>query len=75
MANANVTRESFHVMLAKNITHQTIAFALIKAAIAKGHHARRILASMLQYGECIVNRLIDRACSNYANYATHRLAL
>ena len=59
MTDANRSYQTIHMPLLKHVFNQAVAFALIKPAFAKGHHARSILATMLQYRQRIVNALVN----------------
>jgi chemotaxis signal transduction protein len=55
MANTHGSTEALHVVLPKNITHQSLAFALAKFAAAAGYNPRCILPPMLQDRQGVVN--------------------
>jgi hypothetical protein len=42
----------------ENIANQTIVLAQVQLAPFAGHDAGGILATVLEYGQCVVNQLI-----------------
>jgi hypothetical protein len=67
MTNANIPLQALHVVLSENIAHQAYTLALVKIAIGKSHNARGVLPPMLQYCQCVINRLVDITGANYAD--------
>ena len=59
MADADVARQPHHVTLTKHIAHEAIGLALLQALLTPGHDARRVLATVLQDRQRVVNRLVN----------------
>ena len=73
MTYAHVALETLHVPCLEHILDQAIGFALFKIPISYGHNACRILTTMLQYGQRIIQGLINRGGSHYTDDTTHVL--
>lgn len=72
MAHAHIASQARHVALMKNIANKTVALPYVQLTRIPGNDAGRVLASMLQHGQRIVDSLIDRPVSNYSDYPTHK---
>jgi hypothetical protein len=57
--DAHITAKHVHVMLTEDITYQTVLFSQIELVAVTGHHARCILAAMLQHREGIIHVITD----------------
>jgi hypothetical protein len=69
VADADVTCELEHVLLLEHVAHQTGGLVRAEAALKGGHDAGRVLATMLQYGQGIVEPLVHRLGSDDADDA------
>jgi hypothetical protein len=69
--DADCTLQLEHVVLLKHVTHQAGALARTEPSFKGGHDAGRILATVLQYRERVVETLIDRTGADYADDAAH----
>jgi hypothetical protein len=58
MAKSYVAPQFHHVVLLKDISHQTIIFSEMKATALSGHDTSCILATMLKNGQSIEQELI-----------------
>jgi hypothetical protein len=54
MANTHIAHKTLHMALAKYISSQAFAFALVQFAVSFGNNTRCILTAMLQHGQRIV---------------------
>ena len=73
MADAHVALQSLHVPGLEHVLDQTICLALLEVPIIDGHDAGRILTTVLQYGQRIIQGLINRGGSHYTDDTTHVL--
>ena len=71
MAHAHVALELLHVVLLEDIAHQPTALAHEQLAFGDGRDARRVLATVLQYRQCVIDALIDRAGSDDSGNTAH----
>jgi hypothetical protein len=55
----------------ENITHKTIILAQVQPSSLTGNNPGSILATMLQHGQTVINRLINGTVGNHAYYAAH----
>ena len=71
MTYADVAGQLQHVSLVKSVAYEAVAFALPESVLAPGHDASCILAAMLQYGQCVIDRLVDRLMGNNSYDTAH----
>ena len=71
MADADVAHQLFDVMLFEDVLHQAVVLAQVQPHAIAGHHPSGVLATMLQYGQGVVNLLIDRISANQADDSAH----
>ena len=69
MTDTHIALQASHVAGVKNITHQAIILAQVQPLSLTGNNPGSVLATMLQYGQTVVNSLIDGTVSNNAYYA------
>jgi hypothetical protein len=58
MADPHIAAQAQHMPGVENIANQTIVLAQVQLAPFAGHDAGGILATVLEYGQCVVNQLI-----------------
>jgi hypothetical protein len=58
----------------EHIANLAVALAQVQLVVVANDNARRILPSMLQYQQRIVDRLGYRLMTNYSDYSTHTFA-
>jgi hypothetical protein len=71
VAYPNVACQPVHMAGMKYVANQPVVLAQKKALILKGNNARCILASVLKYGQRIIERLINVRSTDDADNATH----
>ena len=71
MADARVAAQLEHVMLLEDIAHQARALAHTQLTLIGGHDSGGVLAAVLQYGQCVIDALVDRTGTDNADYAAH----
>ena len=72
MSDANRSPQPRHVSLLENVSHQTVTLTNTQGALVIGCDTGGVLTSMLQHGQCVVYRLIDRTTANDSNDGAHR---
>src|SRR5690606_31006358 len=70
VADAHVAYQALHVALMEDIANQTIVLTQKQLVAVTGHDAGGILPAVLQYGECVVQRLVDVRLTDNADNAT-----
>ena len=76
MTDANIALQPHHVPAAKYIANQANAFALLEpASVAPCHNAGGILATVLQYGQGVVQSLVDWLRTYNSDHAAHSSSL
>ena len=75
MAHSDISRQSQHMAVTKHVTYQPITLADMQSIVIPGHNAGRILPAMLQNRQRVINRLVNRTITYYANNAAHTRAL
>jgi hypothetical protein len=55
----------------KYVSYQSNVLAQIQPFPVAGHHARRVLATMLQYGKTVEQALVNGATTNDADDSAH----
>ena len=60
MCNAGITYQVAHVSGTEHFTHHAFAFVHMKRAALCSHNACRILTTMLQHLQTVIQQLIDR---------------
>ena len=63
--------ELLHVLGLEHVFDQTIVFAQIAAPTITGNHTGGVLATVLEYGEGVVNVLLDFVAGNDPYYSAH----
>ncbi len=71
VADADRAPQFQHVVLLEHVAHQAGALAHAQFALVRRHDAGGILAAVLQFSQCVVDALIDRAGAHNADDATH----
>ena len=71
MTDAHVAIQVQHVPGVEDITHQAFILAQVQTAAITRHDARGILTPMLQHGQTIIDRLVDRIKSDDSDDAAH----
>jgi hypothetical protein len=71
MADPDIAGKVAHVAGADHIADQAVVLAQEQAAEITGDDARRILATVLQYGEAVEQALVDRATSRDTDNSAH----
>ena len=71
MGDAHRALQDIHVTLPEYIPYQAIVFPEVQAVAIAGDHACCILASVLKYGQCIVQLMVYVAVANHSYYAAH----
>ncbi len=64
-------RQRAHVAGSENVTHHALGLVHIKLSSRLRHNTGRILPTVLQKKECIVNQLIYGCATQHANNSTH----
>ena len=73
MANAHVALEVQHVAGVENVPDHSVVLAQVQSALIISHHARRVLATVLQNSQTIIDGLVDVTFSNYSYNPAHRI--
>src|SRR5690606_11092465 len=71
VTQAHIAGQLQHIALAEDIADKAVAFPDLQSCFARGDDTGRVLAAMLQHRQRIVDRLVDRALTNYSDNATH----
>ncbi|BAP14355.1 hypothetical protein AS19_15040 [Alcanivorax sp. NBRC 101098] len=71
MANPHVAYKAAHMASAENVAHHAIIFAQVETVAVTGHYTSRILATMLENGQGIINPLVHIAMTDNAHNAAH----
>src|SRR3569623_315242 len=71
LADTGIAQQRTHVSRTEHVAHQAVRLMHCERMSIAGCDARRILSSMLQQQQRIVDLLIDGTMGNYADYATH----
>jgi hypothetical protein len=71
MTNAHIAMQVAHIARAKYIAHHAFALVHAKSLTLIGRHARRVLPTVLQQQQRIINQLVHRAIRHHTNHATH----
>ena len=71
MADPDVALQLEHVLLLKDVAHQTRVLAHEQLAVFAGHDAGRILAAMLQYRQRVIDPLIDCIDTDHSDDTAH----
>ena len=71
MTYPHVADQLEHVPRMKHVTDLPIVLAQMQFVAIAGHHARRILATMLQHQQTIIDHLSHRLLADYSDYSTH----
>ena len=71
MTEPDVAAQAQHVPFLEHVPDEPVALAQTQPAAVVGHDARGILASVLQHGERVVERLIDGFLSDDSDDSTH----
>jgi hypothetical protein len=71
MPDPHGTLKPLHVVLAKHVTHQSLAFAQAEPATHTGNNTRGVLPSVLQHRQGIVYVLGNIRLGDYSNKTTH----
>ena len=72
MTDTHVAIQAHHVTGMKDIAHKTVILAQVQATPVRGDNSCSILSTMLQYGETVINILVDRTASNDSYDAAHK---
>lgn len=75
VTDADVALQLQHVPLLEHVAHETHVLAQVQRAFVLGHDACRILSTMLQDGERVVDLLVDRRETHDTDDATHGCVL
>ena len=73
MTHADIAGQFEHMALLKHVPHQPITLFDVQPIATPGDDTRGILPAMLQYGQRIINGLIDRALADDTYDAAHYL--
>ncbi len=71
MTDAVITDQPHHVARMKHIAHHAILLAEIKPAVMGCHNAGGILTAMLQYRQCVIEVLVNRALACNTHNTAH----
>ena len=71
VADTDIAPQFVHMPLLEDIADQPVLLAGAQRAIPVGHHPGGVLATVLQDGQRIIDRLIDRPMADDADDATH----
>jgi hypothetical protein len=71
MTDAVGPSQTLHVALLKDVADQAVAFAQLKFRTVTGHDPRRILTSVLEHRQRIIEFVIDVLMTDYSNDAAH----
>jgi hypothetical protein len=71
MADAHGALQPQHVAGVEDIAYQAVILAQIKPAFVTGDNTRRILSTMLQNGETVIQILVYVFRSDNTDYAAH----
>ena len=75
MADADITPQLEHVLLAEDIAHQPLPLAHADKAIGDGDDARRVLAAVLQHRQRVIEPLVDGGSADDGCDAAHGVSL
>ncbi len=73
MTDAHIAMQAQHVPGMEHITHQAVVLAQVQSLTVAGDDACSILPAVLQYGQAVIQRLVDRTAGNDADNAAHML--
>src|ERR1700681_1454003 len=73
MADAGVAHELAHVAGAEDVAHVTGRLVHVKHRTLAGHDAGRVLTSVLQEQQAVIQDLVDRRMRNSADDSAHKL--
>ena len=71
MPESDIASQPHHVVLLEDIADQAGALAQVQLTAFLGHDARGVLPPVLEIGQGIVDRLIDRALADDSNDSAH----
>ncbi len=74
MADARVAMQGLHMVLLENVADETVVLAGAEYFSVGRRHPCRVLASMLNRRERIVNLLVDSMVADDSDYPTHTSA-
>ena len=72
MADTHIAPETQHVARVEHVTHQAVVLAQVQAFAFAGHDTGRILSTMLQNSQSIVDGLVNGTAGYDSYYAAHR---
>ena len=71
MADTHISLQAQHMAGMKHVAHQTVVLSQVQPVVVTGHDAGSILATMLQYGQTVIDHLIDGTFTYDADNAAH----
>ena len=71
VTDAPVTFEAAHIARTEHVAHQAGALVHVKASAFGGGNARRVLATVLQHLQPVIQQLVDRRGGNDPENSTH----
>ena len=71
MPEPDLAPQTHHVVLLENIADQTVVLAQMQLTVRLGHDARGVLSPMLQVGQGVVDRLVDRTLADDSYNSAH----
>ncbi|MCY1166698.1 hypothetical protein D9M73_66470 [compost metagenome] len=74
LAQAHVARQRAHVACAEHITHHTLGLVHVKLAPELRDDARRVLATVLQQQQAVIDQLVNGCLANNADDSTHKFS-
>jgi hypothetical protein len=72
VSHTHVACQAQHVAMSKHISHQAVTLPDVEPVLTAGRNAGCVLTTVLEYGQCIVYRLVYRSFANYSYNAAHK---
>jgi hypothetical protein len=67
----HVARQVDHVLVVEDVAREAVVLAQVHATVVAGHYPRRVLSTMLQHLQGIVERLVDRVTADDSHNSAH----